>query len=130
MSEHLGAALDGEAAALLSEAETLETPPPTAAEQAEIAEQAAETKQALVMVIGPAFSLLAPAWNVQDQEVEALADAYAALLDKYWPGGLQGFGVEINALLITLAVFGPRLKMPRKIEEKVVTEGEGDGAPS
>ncbi len=130
MSEHLGEALDEEAAALLSEAESLETPPPSPTEQAEQAAQAAETKQALVMVIGPAFSLLAPAWNVQDQEVDALSDAYAALIDKYWPGGLQGFGVEINALLITLAVFGPRLKMPRKLEKPVEQEGGGDGAPS
>lgn len=125
-TDPLQASMDAEAAELLREAESLETPPPTPEDQAETAAQVQETAQALVLVIGPAFQLLAPAWNVQDEEVKALADAYAALIEKYWPGGLQGFGVELNALLVTLAVFGPRLKMPRKVERRVEQETADD----
>lgn len=76
-----------------------------------------EWQSILVMLLGPAFSIVTPNWNVQKQEVEALAGSYAPVLAKYFPD-VNGFGPEVGALLCTAAVFGPRLSIPRKAEEK------------
>jgi hypothetical protein len=57
------------------------------------------------------FDILAPNWKIDDQESAALAEAYAAVLDKYFPDGFP-WGVEVNALLLTVAIIGPRFKTP------------------
>lgn len=69
---------------------------------------------------------MAPAWNVSAAEVEQLADCYALLLDKYFPGGVGQVGPELGAALVTLAVIGPRWSLPRRIEEKPAREGAQD----
>lgn len=102
------------------------------ADQAAQGEQASEKTKSemtdvLGMILGPGFELLAPAWNIQKQEVDALAEAYAVLIEKYFPGGLTTFGAEINAALVTIAILAPRIKMPRKIEEPPAdTGGDSD----
>jgi len=73
------------------------------------------TRDAVALFLGPLFQLLAPAWAIQPAEVDALADAYAPVIDKYFPGGM---GVEGGALLVTAAVLAPRLGTPRKLPEK------------
>ncbi len=73
-----------------------------------------KTAELVAQVLGPGFALLAPAWRVSQDEIEALSEAYGAVIDKYFPAGLGAFGVEISAALATLAVIGPRLAMPRK----------------
>jgi hypothetical protein len=45
--------------------------------------------------------------------VDALAGAYAAVLQKYFPEGPGQFGPELAAVFTTVAIIGPRLKMPR-----------------
>jgi hypothetical protein len=62
------------------------------------------------------FAILAPNWQVTENEAEQLAESYAALVDKYLPDGIGNYGVEINALMITGAIVLPRLKVPRKAE--------------
>lgn len=67
---------------------------------------------AIKMLLGPAMVIMAPRWQVQPAEVEQLAIAWGEVADKYMPDGLA-IGVELNAAIITLAILGPRLTMPR-----------------
>lgn len=73
-----------------------------------------EWGEIFVMVLGPAFSVLAPNWNIQTAEIKALADSYAPLLAKYFPD-VSDVGPEIGAAFCTIAVIGPRLAIPRKV---------------
>ena len=80
-------------------------------------------------LLGPGFAVLAPNWNIQTDEVKALADAYAPLMAKYFPDASQ-VGPEIGALFVTVAVIAPRLSTPRKIiEEKPGPDSPGPGKP-
>ena len=76
----------------------------------------ADYKELLTQLMGPVFAVMAPGWNVQAGEVDALAGAYSPLLTKYFPEGPGKFGPEVAAVLTTVMVFGPRLKMPRTLE--------------
>ncbi len=80
----------------------------------------AEYNALLCGLLGPMFLIIAPGWNVQQSEVEMLAGAYSALLQKYFPDGPGNFGPELGAVAITIAVVGPRLRLARKpkTEEK------------
>lgn len=81
-----------------------------------------EIAEVMAMILGPGFEMLAPAWKVTKPEIDLLSEAYAALIEKYFPGGLTTFGVEINAALVTIAIIAPRMKMPRK--EKAEEPGQ------
>jgi len=93
--------------------------PEAAAVDQQIAERdqqnAAEWKEIIEQIAGPAFQVLAPGWNIQPVEVATLAEAYAGLLNKYLPDGPGNIGPELGAALVTVAIIGPRLKMPRKL---------------
>ena len=75
----------------------------------------------LESVLGPGFALLAPNWGVQPEEIKTLSGVYGQLLAKYWPEPAD-FGPEIAAAVVTVAMFGPRLRVPRKVEPQK-TEG-------
>jgi hypothetical protein len=77
-----------------------------------------ETSEILKPVLSMAFGILAPNWNVTETETDQLAESYGLLVDKYFPDGVGNYGLEINAFMITGAVLLPRLKTPRKVEEK------------
>jgi hypothetical protein len=64
-------------------------------------------------VLTMGFAVLAPNWNIQPVEVEQLTESYTMLLCKYCPDGLGDYGVEISAVMITAAVFGQRVGVPR-----------------
>ena len=85
------------------------------------------TADALRFFLAPLFALLAPAWEVTAGEVDALADAYAPVVDKYWPGGV---GVEGGALLVTAAVLAPRLGRPRRRPDPDPAPGPAPPAPA
>lgn len=106
-------ASSSELAAELDELEAEASTPELEAAPAASGDQASDvsTADALALLLRPAFDLLAPAWAVSDAECKALADAWGAVLDKYWPD-LQ-VGVELNAALVTAVVLGPRLRRPR-----------------
>lgn len=100
---------------------------------AEIRESTGEWKELIVQLLIPTFQLMAPAWNVQESEIDALGEAYAAVLSKYCPEGLSRWGPELTAGLTTVAVFGPRMRagLPRKVLEKPAEkpeQGEADAA--
>ena len=74
--------------------------------------------EVLFPILQMGFGVVAPNWNVQDSEVQQLAECYGQLTDKYFPDGLGDYGVEISAVMVTAAIVLPRLKLPRKIEQK------------
>ena len=81
-------------------------------------EQAIETGQLLVMVIKPTTQLLCPNWNISDDEINGLAQAYGQVIDKYFPDYGQYLGPEIAALVLTAMVVAPRVNTPRHEEAK------------
>lgn len=94
-------------------------------EQTELAEQRAampETSEILFPVINSVFSILAPNWGVTANESQALAEAYGALIDKYFPDSHMAFGAEITAVTVTAMVVAPRIGKARKKEEKEVNK--------
>lgn len=121
--------LDREAAQLDAETEAPPSEEILQAEQAQ-AEQEQQTRDAekeytelLSQLMAPTFELLTPNWKIQPEETQALAQCYAQVLAKYWPEPSQ-FGPEISAGIVTLAVFGPRMKMARKVEDKKPDQGQ------
>lgn len=76
-------------------------------------------RQAVQMVLGPACAILMPNWKISGEEVALLSEAYAAVLDKYFPDGIP-MGAEMGAVVVTLAVFAPRVAsgVPRAGEVK------------
>ena len=102
-------------AQLGAEAEA-ESPEETSAALAIATTSEAEYRELLTQLMGPLFGVVTPGWGIQSAEVEALAGAYSPLLVKYFPEGPGKFGPEVAAVLTTVMVFGPRLKMPRTLE--------------
>lgn len=72
------------------------------------------TKDVVAMALAPMFAILAPGWGVTQEEVGTLAEAYAPVIDKYFPD--MAMGPELTAVLATALVLGPRIGRPRKIE--------------
>jgi hypothetical protein len=81
-------------------------------------ESTPETSEIIHPLLVVGFSILAPNWQVQDEEVQQLSVAYSGLIDKYFPEGLGDHGLEINAFMITAAIVLPRMRTPRKLEEQ------------
>ncbi len=71
----------------------------------------AEIETAIVVrgMLEPTALILAPNWNLQEAELDALASAYADVLDKYVPDGV-GNMPEVVAAMLTVGVFLPRLR--------------------
>lgn len=76
------------------------------------------TADFLAGMLEPAFEQLAPNWQVKRQEVKMLAVGWGAVLDHYFPGGVGAWGPWGLALGSTVAVIGPRLNVPPRLEEK------------
>lgn len=76
------------------------------------------TGELLAGLLVPLTQVLAPAWGVTEAECKTLGDAWGCVVDKYFPSGLGAYGVEISAVLVTVAVFGPRWGRPRKQDDK------------
>jgi len=73
-----------------------------------------DTKKELAVLLSPVFGIIAPAWEVTDDEIDLLAESYADAINKYFPDGLS-LGVEVGAIMSTVMIFGPRWGKPRKI---------------
>ena len=76
------------------------------------------TADVLGPLIGAAFRIVAPAWGVSEAEARELAGAWAPVLDKYFPDGLV-LSIEFNAVIVTLALIGPRWGKPRQLPAPV-----------
>jgi hypothetical protein len=66
--------------------------------------------------------ILAPNWHIHDSEkLPALAKAYGAVIDKYFPDFQTAFGPELACAMVSLTVFGPPLLLkipPHQPKEK------------
>jgi len=92
-------------------------------EQHEAAGELAEregptTAEVIHPLISFGCDLACPNYQIQKAEKQALAEAYGDLLDKYFPEGIGAWGVELNAALMTAAIFGPRLAQGVPAREK------------
>lgn len=79
------------------------------------------TGAVLAGMLAPAFMVLAPNWSVSQDECRALGEAWGAVLDHYYPGGLAQMGPWGAAVLTTAAVLGPRIAMrvpPKRLPPK------------
>lgn len=87
-----------------------------------------ETAEILAPILGIGFNTLAPNWKITPEEINQLSQAYGALLDKYLPDtGLDKFGAEISAVMVTAMIIMPRMAIPRKdkkIEKPKKTDRE------
>ncbi|HZF30006.1 MAG TPA: hypothetical protein VE907_12865 [Gammaproteobacteria bacterium] len=88
-----------------------------------------ETADMCAMLLGVTFNqVLAPRsgdhWKLADEECTALGTAYGAVLDKYFPN--LRTGPEAAAIIVTLAVLGPRVMAHVKAadEQKKPPAGE------
>lgn len=94
-------------------ARELDMPETQASPPAEPEPPAMPTSALIAPALAVVFRHAAPAWRVSDAEIASLAEAYGALVDKYFPGGLLNrWGIEVAALMATLAVLGPRWGTP------------------
>lgn len=114
-----GAAIDsGELDAIAREAGEDEAPQ-SAGELMEERE-GPTTAEVIAPLIGFGCDIGCPNWQIQKEEKKALAEGYGELIDKYYPDGISAWGVELNALLMTAAIFGPRVAkgMPARVKPK------------
>lgn len=83
------------------------------------------TSELIAPILNIGFATLAPNWKISGEEVEQLSQAYGALLDKYLPdNGLDKYGPEISAIMVTAMIVMPRAAIPRKHKkiEKIETK--------
>ena len=104
-----------EAAAILGEVET-DDPTATAAEGEQQIGPQVPTKELVAPLVSLVCMAVVPAWEISQDEQGALADSYAAVIDKYFPEGIS-MGPELGALLVTAAIIAPRLGRPMKAAE-------------
>lgn len=121
-----GAALDAAGLAGLAgaagAADQAAAPPPPGGEKEP--PPTISTDQVVKSMLTPMFTVMLPGWRVTEEEIEALSIAYGAVLDKYFPDGIP-FGIELSAVMITIVVFGPRIRAMRA-QEKARKEREKD----
>lgn len=112
--------LQGDFSALASEAAALDgEESPVNGKEAESVEAELSTGELMATAIQATADIIAPNWDIQSEESEALGNAYGALIDKYLPdNGLNNYGVEITALLVTGMVFKSRAGVPLRKPEK------------
>jgi hypothetical protein len=85
-----------------------------------------DTAEIIDSILQMGFGILAPNWGVTPGECKELSKSYGALFDKYFPGGMGEYGLELTAVMGTAAVILPRIKRPRKLEKQTGAQpGEG-----
>lgn len=99
-------------------------------EQAQEPEQEGPSTAEMIYPLCEFITTIAcPEWEIAKKENEALAESYGLLLDKYFPNVASKLGVELNALLVTVAIFGPRVASgipPRKKKPEPEKQAEGE----
>jgi hypothetical protein len=84
------------------------------------------TAEMLAPLLGLTFQILTPNWKITPQETNQLSEAYAAVIDKYFPDGdmFDQYGAEVGAIAATVMILAPRMKIPRtgKAAEKKAAE--------
>ncbi|GLX80884.1 hypothetical protein [Thalassotalea eurytherma] len=79
------------------------------------AEPEIESAALVSQVIQVSADIFAPNWKIQAEESAQLGQVYGKLLDKYLPdSGLDKYGLELSALMVTAMVIGSRAGVPLK----------------
>lgn len=112
-TENEHAIADDELAQLQAEVEAEHDDAERVGDYMEAEPEGPSTAEMLMPLVSMGCKVAAPNWQIQKAEVEALAESYGELVDKYFPGGVGEWGPELNAALVTAAIFGPRLGTPR-----------------
>lgn len=89
---------------------------------------AVSNAEALAALLGVTFKFFTPAWNVSDDECAMLGQAYADVIEKYFPE--FNIGPIGTALVVSGIVFGPRLGQPThppKPSTEAPTDAEATG---
>lgn len=72
----------------------------------------------ILTILTPLPAVFCPNWNLQQKELEALANAYAEACAQQWPDGVGEMGPWMGAALTTAVIIGPRLGTPPRVVEK------------
>lgn len=114
----------------------LATPEQLGQQEVEEAAAGMSTGELVGTAIQATADFIAPNWDIQPEESAQLGEAYGALLDKYLPdSGLDKYGAEITALLVTGMILKSRagipMKKPKPKEPEKAESGEAanDAAP-
>ena len=113
-------------------------------EPAEGPQKPTETAEIIAPILQITFGVVAARrgahWALTNEEAVELGRAYGAVLDKYFPDAADKFGVELTAVMVTLAAFGPRIiedkrkaaeeEAARAKEQAPKARGEVDGDSS
>jgi len=76
-------------------------------------------------VVQVTADVFAPNWDLQREESAQLGSVYGALLDKYMPdSGLDKYGLELSALMVTAMVLKSRAGIPLKKEKEPAENSE------
>lgn len=121
-----GGSLSDEAQILIDDAMEQAGDSPEQIAENEAIEQAGTTiptKELLSPAVALLCAVAVPNWEISQPEQDALCDCYAALIDKYFPDGLN-IGPEMAAIGVTAAIVVPRLGQPRQLP---VDEPKQDG---
>lgn len=79
-------------------------------------------------VVQVTADVFAPNWNMQRDESEQLGTVYGALLDKYMPNsGLDKYGLELSALMVTAMFIKSRAGVPLKLKPEKDKEDKKEG---
>ncbi|WP_218397977.1 hypothetical protein [Alteromonas lipotrueae] len=96
-------------------AELDETDAPLTGEQSVNEESEIPSGALMADVVQVTADIFAPNWNIKREESEQLGAVYGALLDKYMPNsGLDKYGLELSALMVTAMVIKSRAGVPLK----------------
>lgn len=106
--QNAGAAIDSEELDAIAREAGEDEAPQSAGELME-ERDGPTTAEVIAPLIGFGCDIGCPNYQIQKAEKQALAEAYGELIDKYYPEGVGAWGVELNALLMTAAIFGPRV---------------------
>lgn len=111
-------------------ADEIQPDQPAAPVADEATAQGPATKELIKPLIDFNAAVFFPNWPEVAQQSDLLAESYAALIDKYLPDAASKLTVELNAAIVTVAVFGPLVASgkPRKLPEpeKPETDKPGD----
>ena len=80
------------------------------------------TDELIYMAASPLVDIFLPGWRVSEDEKRAVAGAWGALIDKYFPE--VEMGVELTAIIVTGMVIVPRLGVDRKEPEEATSPAE------
>lgn len=94
----------------------------------------AQLKAMVQMLLDTSASLIAPNWDIESAETEALTEALIPVLDKYFPNLGGKIGIEFVLLSTVAMVAAPRIQAgkPMRVEKEInpkKDDAKADAAP-